>query len=161
ESSTDYEAEFRSASSNGSIRWMLGKGKVMTDEHGLPARMIGVCMDVTKRKRAEEAILEADRRKDEFLAMISHELRNPLSAIMNASALLDRAATGDAASSKSRNVIRRQTEQLTRIVDDLLDISRLNAGKLILQRTALDLGNLVDRCVKELATRHLFDHHRL
>jgi PAS domain S-box-containing protein len=158
----DYEVEFRSAQSAGGVRWMQGKGKVLTDEQGVPSRMIGVCMDVTKRKRAEEAILEADRRKDEFLAMISHELRNPLSAILNASELLGR-RTGvpDAASSKTLTVIRRQTEQLTRIVDDLLDISRLNAGKLTLERTALDLAGLVDRCIKELGGRRLFEQHRL
>ena len=160
ESRADYEAEFRSSSSR-DVRWMLGKGKVLTDEQGVPSRMIGICMDVTKRKRAEEAILQADRRKDEFLAMISHELRNPLSAIMNASALLDRASAADPAWSKTLSVILRQTEQLTRIVDDLLDISRLNAGKLILERNALDLANLVDRCVKVLAGRHLLDRHRL
>jgi PAS domain S-box-containing protein len=161
ETRSDYEAEFRSASSSGNVRWMHGKGKVLTDEHGVPSRMIGVCTDVTKRKRAEQAILEADRRKDEFLAMISHELRNPLSAITNAAALLEHAPAREGVSSKTLAVIRRQTEQLTRIVDDLLDISRLNAGKLALKRTELDLASLVERCVKELAARRLFERHRL
>ena len=58
-------------------------------------------------------------------------------------------------------MIRRQTEQLTRIVNDLLDISRLTAGKLILHESALDLAALVDRCVKELGGAHALDHHRL
>jgi PAS domain S-box-containing protein len=160
ETGADYEAEFRSAKHDGGTHWMLGKGKVLRDEQGRPTRMMGVCMDVSRRKRAEEAIRESDRRKDEFLAMISHELRNPLSAIVSASVLLDRLALGDAIYGKACGVIRRQCEQLTRIVNDLLDISRLTAGKLTLHRVALDLAVIVDRCMGELAGAHLFDHHR-
>ena len=90
ETGADYEAEFRSSAHGGTAHWIMGKGKVFADGQGRPSRMMGVCMDITRRKRAEEAIRESDRRKDEFLAMISHELRNPLSAITSASALLDR-----------------------------------------------------------------------
>jgi CheY-like chemotaxis protein/two-component sensor histidine kinase len=92
--------------------------------------------------------------------MISHELRNPLSAIMSASVLLDRLAVGEATYGKACGVIRRQCEQLTRIVNDLLDISRLTAGKLTLHRVALDLAALVERCMGELAGAHLLDSHR-
>lgn len=159
ETGADYEAEFRSATLDGSTRWILGKGTVLRDERGGPWRMLGVCMDITTRKRAEEALRESDRRKDEFLAMISHELRNPLFAIANASAVLDSLATPDPVSAKARGMIRRQTEQLTRIVNDLLDIAQLNAGKLILRQTRLDLGALVEKCVAGLASNHLFDRH--
>ena len=122
--------------------------------------MMGVCMDITRRKRGEEAIRESERRKDEFIAMISHELRNPLSAITGASALLDRVVLDHPVATKAHAVIRRQTEQLTRIVNDLLDISRVTAGKLVLEETALDLAALVDRCVKELGGAHALDDHR-
>jgi PAS domain S-box-containing protein len=155
----DFEAEFRCLESSGAVRWMQGKGKVLADAQGRAARMIGVCMDITKRKRAEQSIVEADRRKDEFLAMISHELRNPLAAITCASELLEQ---GDAAADdvvKARGVIKRQTEQLTRIVEDLLDVSRLTAGKLTLEKVALDLSDVVERCVAELAARGLLEQH--
>ena len=98
ETGADYEAEFRSATPDGSTHWILGKGMVLRDERGGPSRMLGVCMDITTRKRAEEALRESDRRKDEFLAMISHELRNPLFAIANAASVLD--SLGDARSDR-------------------------------------------------------------
>jgi two-component system CheB/CheR fusion protein len=160
ETGADYEAEFRSADADGGTRWMLGKGKVQKDERGQSCRMIGVCMDVTTRKQAEQAILEANRRKDEFLAMVSHELRNPLAAIMSASAVLDEVAGRDPASAKACGTIRRQTEQLARIVDDLLDVSRLAAGKLTLETAAHDLAAVVDRCVQDLVSRGRLDQHR-
>jgi two-component system CheB/CheR fusion protein len=160
ETGADYEAEFRSSAHGGTAHWIMGKGKVFADGQGRPSRMMGVCMDITRRKNAEETIRESDRRKDEFIAMISHELRNPLSAITGASALLDRVDLGDPLASKASAMIRRQTEQLTRIVNDLLDISRLTADKLILHPSALDLAVLVDRCVKELASPLSPERHR-
>ncbi len=160
ETGADYEAEFRSSAHGGTAHWIMGKGKVFADGQGRPSRMMGVCTDITRRKGAEEAIRESERRKDEFIAMISHELRNPLSAITSASALLDRVDMADPIGAKARGVIRRQTEQLTRIVNDLLDISRVTAGKLVLQETALDLAALVERCVKEIGGAHALDHHR-
>jgi CheY-like chemotaxis protein/two-component sensor histidine kinase len=138
----------------------MGKGKVFADAEGRPLRMMGICMDVTRRKLAEEAIRESERRKDEFLAMISHELRNPLSAITNASELLHRVTHGDPIVTKAHGMIRRQTETLGRIVNDLLDISRIAVGKLVLQEASLDLAALVDGCVKEFWGAHAFDGHR-
>src|SRR5580693_5367307 len=69
EGRADYEVEFLSEDAAGDLRWILGKGRVASDDQGKAFRMVGVCMDITKRKRAEEAVLEASRRKDEFLAM--------------------------------------------------------------------------------------------
>ena len=89
EGRADYEVEFRCADATRGVRWMLGKGKVLVGEGGEPFRLVGVCMDITKRKRAEEAVWDANRRKDEFLAMVSHELRNPLSVILNAATLVE------------------------------------------------------------------------
>ncbi len=160
ETGADYEAEFRSSAHGGTAHWIMGKGKVVADGAGRPSRMMGVCMDITRRKRGEEAVRESERRKDEFIAMISHELRNPLSAITGASALLDRVALDHPVATKATAVIRRQTEQLTRIVNDLLDIARVTAGKLVLQETAVDLAALVDRCVKELGGARALDDHR-
>jgi PAS domain S-box-containing protein len=154
----DYEAEFRTVGSEGSIHWLLAKGRVVRGDKGEPARMIGVCRDVTARKNAEQALLEANQRKDEFLAMVSHELRNPLAAIMSSASLLDVSA-GGAASMKARETIQHQTERLVRIVDDLLDVSRLTAGKLTLERKPLDFGALVERCVQDVVAHRLLDRH--
>src|SRR5439155_526321 len=95
----------------------------------------------------ERKLLE--RTKDEFLAILSHELRNPLGAITNALGVVDRLAT----SGDLRNVvgiIGRQTARLTRLVDDLLDVARLTAGKIALRREAVDLRQLAERCVRAL-----------
>ncbi|HXT96536.1 MAG TPA: ATP-binding protein [Polyangia bacterium] len=155
-----YEVEFRSADISRGVRWILGKGKVIPGEGGGAARMIGVCMDVTSRKRAEETAWESNRRKDEFLAMVSHELRNPLAVISNASTLIGQLTKNDPETAKASGSIRRQTERLARIVDDLMEVSRLSAGKLTLRRTSVDLVGLVHRAVQDFVERHLLDRHR-
>ena len=156
----NYEIEFRSAESPAGVRWMQAKGRVLSGEKGEPYRMIGVCWDITRRKRAEEALIETSRRKDEFLAMVSHELRNPLGVIVNASTLIGHLANGDDDLSKASTAICRQTDRLARIVDELMDVSRVSAGKLTLERTNVDLVALVHRCVHDFVDRGLFDQHR-
>jgi PAS domain S-box-containing protein len=159
ETGAEYEAEFRSAKGNGSAHWILGKGRVLRDERGGPARMLGICMDITNHKRIEDVLRQSDRRKDQFLAMISHELRNPLFAITNATALIDSITKLDPVSARAMGMIRRQSEQLTHIVNDLLDIARLTAGKMVLQPARIDLGALVEKCVAEFASAQLFAKH--
>jgi len=94
--------------------------------------------------------IEADRRKDEFLAMLGHELRNPMSAIRNALWVLDQVGSRDEQAVRQREVIMRQTKHLVRMVDDLLDVSRVTRGKIILQRRPADLREVAERCLSEL-----------
>ncbi len=100
--------------------------------------------DVTEQKAAAE-LRESDRRKSEFLAVLSHELRNPLAPISNAIRLLDHAPTGSEQAHRARAVIERQTRHLTRLVDDLLDLTRISKGKFELKLEPLDLRELVRR----------------
>ncbi len=93
---------------------------------------------------------EADRRKDEFLAMLGHELRNPLAGIRNALFVLDQVGGKDEKAVRQREVILRQTRHLVRMVDDLLDVSRVTLGKIILKRRTVDLREVADRCLAEL-----------
>ncbi len=93
--------------------------------------------------RRAEALVEADRRKDEFLAMLAHELRNPLAAITTAHAILDRYPARDPAERRAREIAIRQTTQLGRLVDDLLDVSRVMRGTIVLHREPVDLCELV------------------
>jgi signal transduction histidine kinase/ActR/RegA family two-component response regulator len=93
---------------------------------------------------------DADRRKDEFLAMLGHELRNPLAAIRNALWVLDEVGSQEQQPVRQREVIMRQTRHLVRMVDDLLDVSRVTLGKIILQRRPVDLRDVVERCLSEL-----------
>ncbi|HEX5719847.1 MAG TPA: ATP-binding protein [Thermoanaerobaculia bacterium] len=105
--------------------------------------------------------IEADRRKDEFLAMLGHELRNPLAAIRNALWLLDETGSASEQETRQRNVIDRQTHHLVRMVDDLLDVSRVTRGKISLQHQAVNLGDLVRRCLLELGMGRLAEAHEL
>jgi len=104
---------------------------------------------------------DADRRKDEFLAMLGHELRNPLAAIRNALWLLDETGSGGEMETRQRDVIDRQTHHLVRMVDDLLDVSRVTRGKISLQHQAVNLGDLVRRCLSELGMGRLAEAHEL
>jgi signal transduction histidine kinase len=99
--------------------------------------------------RHEQALLEADRRKGEFLAVLSHELRNPLAPVGHALHILDHAPPGSDRAARARAVIGRQVAHLTRLVDDLLDATRISRGKIALQRCVLDLALLVERTVED------------
>jgi signal transduction histidine kinase/ActR/RegA family two-component response regulator len=104
---------------------------------------------------------EADRRKDEFLAMLGHELRNPLAAIRNAIWILEEAGSEDFQDVRQREVIERQTHHLVRMVDDLLDVSRVTLGKIGLHVQTVDLQGVTERCLSELGMRRLAESHEL
>jgi signal transduction histidine kinase/ActR/RegA family two-component response regulator len=99
--------------------------------------------------RSERALREADDRKSQFLGVLSHELRNPLAPIRNALSILDRVPAGGEQARRARAVIDRQVDHLTRLVDDLLDATRISRGKIELQRSPLDLRALVERTVED------------
>jgi PAS domain S-box-containing protein len=100
-------------------------------------------------RHANERLREADRRKDEFLGMLSHELRNPLAPIRNSLYILDRAEPTGQQARRAKAVLDRQVGHLTRLVDDLLDVTRIARGKIELRRTDLDLGALVHRTAED------------
>src|SRR5262249_18600664 len=142
------DEEYRVARPDGSVRWVRDRGFPVTGANGRVYRMVGIAEDITEKKRAEEALKEADRRKDEFLATLAHELRNPLAAIRNAVELLRR-ADGDAAlMEKARSMMERQLVQMVRLIDDLLDISRITRGKMQLRMERVDLAAVVRSAVE-------------
>lgn len=152
ETGEPYDIEFRVVHPSGEVRWLATNGRVLFDEAGEPVRMLGVTIDTTERVRAEEALREADRRKDEFLAMLAHELRNPLAPVMNAVRVLRHCAPSDpetaATHHRQRRVIERQTRHLTRLVEDLLDVSRITQGRIELRLEQLDLATTVRHAVE-------------
>ncbi|GAO05007.1 ATP-binding protein [Anaeromyxobacter sp. PSR-1] len=111
--------------------------------------------DLIEHRRREQALRDADRRKTDFLAVLSHELRNPLAPIRNAVYLLHRVPPGGPQAERANAVIERQVDHLAKLVDDLLDLSRVNFGKIALQRTVLDAREVVRRTSDDL--RPLFD----
>lgn len=104
--------------------------------------------EIAERKQAEEALRQANQRKDEFLAMLAHELRNPLAPIRNAVALLRRLSPPEPQLQQAREVIDRQVQHLTRLVDDLLDTARITQGKIALRREKLELMNVIGRALE-------------
>jgi len=156
-----YEIEHRIIrKSTGEIRTVHEKCEHVRDQSGGIVRSLGMVQDITERKRAEEALhaanlqlAEADRGKNEFLAVLSHELRNPLSPIRNSLYILEHAAPGAEQSKRALDVIGRQVVQLARLVDDLLDLTRVSRNKIQLQRRPLELNDVVRRTVD--------DHHSL
>lgn len=117
--------------------------------NGWPERHVAVLFaDVTKRTLAEKALREADQRKDQFLALLAHELRNPLAAIRNAVQILLR-DEGDAQTGRSASeILNRQVEHMIRQVDDLLDVSRISRGKIELRKDRAELASVVNHAVE-------------
>ncbi len=122
----------------------------VVDHDGRVERIVLIVSDITEHRQLEEdhrrraeQLAELDRRKDEFLGMLAHELRNPLNAIAAANSLMDRVGAQDARNARLRNTVRRQTRHLARLVDDLLEVSRVTRGKMRLQKEPTDLGPIL------------------
>jgi PAS domain S-box-containing protein len=145
-----FELEHRVLRVDGSLGWTLSRAVPLLDASGAITEWFGLATDVTDRKRAEEEARLADQRKSEFLGVLSHELRNPLAPIRNSVYLLERAAPASETSMRARGIIRRQVEHLTRLVDDLLDVTRISRGKIALQRRRVDLREIVRETTDDL-----------
>jgi two-component system CheB/CheR fusion protein len=156
------DIETRIVRSDGSPRWISWVGSTQFDDtrQGRVAlRQVGVAVDITARRLAELELRELNENKDAFLAHLSHELRNPLAAIRAAISVLEHVAPNTTAAARARRAIDRQVTQLTRLIDDLLDVTRIARGKLVLRRGHIEIGDLVSRVVED--QRALIDKHGL
>jgi PAS domain S-box-containing protein len=149
--------DYRLRSADGSHRWVVEAGMPRRDHEGQWAGYVGSILDVHDRKVAEERLREADRRKDQFLAVLSHELRNPLAPIATGLHILEVVDPTSHAAKRARTIIKRQVDQLVRLVDDLLDVTRVSRGKIEVRRDRLELGQLVREAVDD--HRGLFEDH--
>jgi PAS domain S-box-containing protein len=157
-----YRAEYRMRARDGTYRWMIDAAAPRFAADGRYLGYVGTVLDITERKLAEdalkdhvvrqreaqEALREADRRKDEFLATLAHELRNPLAPIRNAVEIMRLKDTPGSALARPREIIERQLRQLTRLVDDLLEASRITQGKVQLRRERIDVADAVHEAVE-------------
>jgi PAS domain S-box-containing protein len=142
----------------GVVRWVLGKGRANFVGEGEQRRLVsfdGTVADITDRKKMENDLRrlaanlsEADHRKDEFLATLAHELRNPLAPIRNGLQVMKLVTDDREALEETRSMMQRQVTQLVRLVDDLMDVSRINSGKLELRKNRLDLATVVRSAVE-------------
>jgi PAS domain S-box-containing protein len=123
-------------------------------DNGLDNECLAVIMDITKRKRAEEALRDADRRKNEFLATLAHELRNPLAPIRTAVEILRQQGPREASLQAAQDMIERQLQHMVRLIDDLMDVGRISRGKLHLRPERIELA-MVLKHVLEASSTHV------
>jgi PAS domain S-box-containing protein len=156
-----YTMEKRYLRPDGSIVWVAIDVSAISDPSGAPMATMGICQDITRRKQTEEALLEADRRKDEFLATLAHELRNPLSPIVNGLELLTGEGRDPPFFDDIHATLTRQARHMVRLVDDLLDVSRITRGKIELRKDRVDIATVVSSAVETV--RPVLDEagHRL
>jgi len=153
-----FSLEHRLRAKDGSWKWILTSGKAIArDYEGRPTGVAGIHLDITARKEAEETLHEIGRRKDEFFAMLGHELRNPLAAIRHALELCNSDEKHETFL-WAKGVLERQSTHLSRLVDDLLDVSRIARGKIELRKRQVDLATVLDEAVE--ATRPLILERR-
>lgn len=144
-----WEDTFPLRAKDGSYRWFLSRALPILDENGRVTRWFGTNTDITARREAEEALREADRRKDEFIAMLAHELRNPLAPVKNAVFLMKKVGLSDPKLEKARAVIDRQVTHMARLIDDLLDVSRIARGRVELRKRRQDLAQIAAQTAED------------
>lgn len=152
-----YTMDYRLRRHDGVFRWMLDTGVPRYSDDGTFLGYIGTCVDITDRKQLEDQLAEhtrtlrlSDRRREDFLAKLSHELRNPLGPIANAAAILRNMEGGNRNLVMVREIIERQVNHMRRLITDLVDVTRITKGKVVLQRESLDIQTLVDSAIDEI-----------
>jgi PAS domain S-box-containing protein len=145
---TPLEIEYRFRSKGGDYRWFTVRCVPMRDAHGRVVKWFGTCLDIDRQKQAEDILRETNRRQNEFLAVLAHELRNPLAPIRNALYFLKATGVDAAACEEAKATLERQIQHLVRLVDDLLDVSRLMQSKIVLRKERVELATIVARAVE-------------
>lgn len=140
---------------------MIGGATPLLDEHGEVCGAVAAYSDVSELISARRALEASDRQKDEFLALLGHELRNPLAPIGTAIELLSRTLPADSRALLAVQIIKRQVSQLTRLVDDLLDVARITQGRMQLQQMPLDLTTVIAQAVETVEPKLRQQQHEL
>jgi PAS domain S-box-containing protein len=149
QSGEPFDEEYRLTLPAGSVRWVRDRAFLVRDASDVPYRIARITSDITQRRDMEDRLHAADDNKNDFLATLAHELRNPLSPIRNAVALMNEVAPGDVAlHQKARQIIVRQVAHLSRLVDDLLDVARISQGKLTLQLQKTELHAVIESALE-------------
>ncbi|WP_437281581.1 PAS domain-containing protein [Sorangium sp. So ce375] len=144
-----YDLEYRVRRRDGGYQWFKVRGRPIRDASNRIVRWFGIAINIHDLKLAEQALRDADRRKDEFLAMLAHELRNPLAPVRTAAAMLRRVGSADPVQRRAREVIDRQVTHMARLIDDLLDISRIARGRIQLHKERCDLVRIVRQTAED------------
>lgn len=160
-----FSMDYRLLRHDGKYRWVLDNGVPRLGQDGEFLGFIGTCVDISDRKELEDRLAEharnlrlSDRRREEFLARLSHELRNPLGPIANAAAILKTLEQNDVRLVKVREIVERQVGQLHRLITDLVDVTRITKGRIVLQRERVDANAILDDALEQ--TRAEFEQRR-
>jgi PAS domain S-box-containing protein len=147
--SADFEMEFRVVYPDGSLHWLYDRGRTFLDPMGRAKTMTGACVDITDYVRTREALKLADRQKDDFLATLAHELRNPLSPLRTGLHLLQNLKGGlPRQADQVLAIMQRQLDHMVRLVDDLLDVARIQQGKILLRQDPLSLHAVLEQALE-------------
>ncbi len=143
-----WEDTFPLRSRQGEYRWFLSRAVPIRDEHGRIVRWLGTSTDITDQRHAREALQQENRSKDDFLAMLAHELRNPLAPISAAADLL-KLASEEQKVHRASDIIGRQVRHLTELVDDLMDVSRVTRGLVLLEKAQVSFKSVIDGALEQ------------
>ena len=151
-----YDVEYRTVDpASGAEKWIRAIGRTYYAPDGAPVSFDGVTLDITQQKRLEqqlrrqtEQLIEADQKKDDFIALLAHELRNPLAPVRNGLQVMKLAPGDTHAVQEVRDMMDRQLTHMVRIIDDLLDVNRIGRNKMELRRTKVTLAEVVDTAVE-------------
>jgi PAS domain S-box-containing protein len=157
ESGEQWDIEHRFRGVDGTWHPILARGVPVRNEHGRITAWAGINLDISRQKLVQEELREADRRKDEFLATLAHELRNPLAPIRNSLEILKMPGLDPAVASQTLEVMERQVYHMVRLVDDLIDVSRVMRGRIDLRTERTELGSVVTRAIE--TAKPLIDYH--
>lgn len=130
------------------VRWLLWLGRLETNDAAQPYRIVGINLDTTDRKRFEQALRLEDQRKNEFLAILAHELRNPLTALLNGLQILKAGIAGEISVREVQDMMERQFRHMVRLVDDLLDVSRISNGRIELKRECIEMHTVLEHAIE-------------
>jgi PAS domain S-box-containing protein len=160
DSGEPFQCEYRFRAKDGGYRWCLARALPLRDEQERIVKWFGNCLDIDERRQLEDALREADSRKDRFLAVLAHELRNPLATIANAGHTLARSEPSQSQLHQMAALIDRQVRHLTQLIDDLSDVARIGQGKMLMRKEHVDVATVVNRAVEitrpDIESRH---HH--
>jgi PAS domain S-box-containing protein len=145
----DFDMEFRVVYPDGSVHWLYDRGRTFLDPTGRAKTMTGACVDITNYVRTREALKLADRQKDDFLATLAHELRNPLAPLRTGLHFLQKIKGGlPSQADQVLGIMQRQLDHMVHLVDDLLDIARIRQGKILLRQDPLSLQSVLEQALE-------------
>ena len=156
-----FEREFRLWHHSGGFHWILARALPMRDEGGRIVRWIATLTDIQSQKQAQQDLMEANRQKDEFLAMLAHELRNPLAPVSTAAQLLQLSANDPHRVRKTSELIARQVGHMTELVNNLMDVSRVTRGLVRISQDRVDLRQVLGDALEQTRPQIEARHHLL